>query len=150
MKHNKNAIVELHNRGYHNRHIAIIMGASENTIHRILKAKDEIEPTLQFLKREQKQRLFVLDKLLALKPVSPRWCSNDYYYITILKFLLIPRETIYQTYKAAPQRQKAQAYRENSPQLKKFDYSCLGVNSEEWGLFVLECYKILGDPLKWN
>ena len=126
------------------------MNAAEDTIYRALKTKDAVEPSMAFIKKEQKQRLYVLDKLLALKPVSKRWGSNDYYYITILKFLLIPRETIYEMYKAAPQRQKAQAHKEKAPILQKFDYSCLGINSEEWELFVQACYKVIADPSKWK
>lgn len=147
---NRCAIAELVNRGYHNRHVAIVMGCSEDMVLRIKKEEGIVEPTLKFLTHEQKQRLLVVDKLLELKPVSRKWCSNDYYYITILKFLLVPREAIYEIYKGAPMRQKAMAHKENAPLLKKFDYTCLGVNSEEWGLFVIECYKILGAPDKWK
>lgn len=148
--YNKNAIVELCNRGYHNRHIAIVMGCGEDTIARIRKQKESIEPTLKFLSVEQKQRLLVLDKLLRLKPLEQKWSSNDYYYITILKFLLIPREQIYSIYKHAPQNRVAQAHRELAPKLQELDYTLLGITSEEYKQFIIGCYKVIGDPAKWK
>lgn len=148
--YNKNAIAELCNRGYHNRHIAIVMGCIEETIERVRKEKDFIEPTLKFLSIEQKQRLFVLDKMLQLKPLEKKWGSNDYYYITILKFLLIPREQIYEIYKRAPLKHVAQAHREKAPKLQLLDYTLLGVTSEEYKQFIIGCYKVIGDPTKWK
>ena len=148
--YNKNAIVELSNRGYHNRHIAIVMSCVEDTVARTLKERDFIEPTLKFLSFEQKQRLLVLDKLLRLKPLGKKWCSDDYYYITILKFLLVPREQIYSIYKHAPQNRVAQAHRELAPKLQLLNYTLLGVNSEEYKQFIIGCYKVIGQPSKWK
>ena len=105
---------------------------------------------MKFLTIEQKQRWYVLQKLLALKPVSPRWSNDDYYYISILKFLLVPRETVYDIYKHAPLKSVAKAYKEKSPFFKKFDYSLLGVTSDEYKNFVLGCYHIINDPTKWR
>lgn len=150
IRYNKNAIVELYNRGYHNRHIAIVMGCVEDTVARIIKEKDNIEPTLKFLAFEQKQRLYVLDKMLQLKPLEKKWGSNDYYYITILKFLLIPREQIYDIYKHAPLKHVAQAHREKTPILQLLDYTLLNITSEEYKQFIVGCYKIIGDSTKWK
>ena len=137
-------------RGYHNRHIAIIMGCSEETIFRIKKTISHTEPTLKFLNFKQKQRFLVLDKILQLKPIGAKWCSDDYYYITILKFLLIPRTEVVKIYKHAPQAQVAQAYKKSNPMLSAFDYTKIGVNSEEWFEFVSACYKIIVDSTKWE
>ena len=148
--YNYNAIAELLARGYHNRHIAIVMNCHEDSVLRISKVLDKTEPTLKFLTRQQKQRLFVLDKLLELKPITLKWSSNDYYYITILRFLLVPREKIMTMYKGAPQIQVSRAYRKNVPVFSLFDYTTIGVNSEEWFEFVSSCYRMIGDPTRWE
>lgn len=149
--YNRNAIAELIERGYHNRHIAIVMGSCEDAIVKAKKTMQNVEPTLQFLTHTQKQRLLVLDRLLELKkPIEVKWGSNDYYYITILKFLLVPRTTIVNIYKHAPQAQVARAYKKSAPMFSSFDYTLLGVNSEEWFEFVAACYKIIGDSTKWE
>ena len=149
-RYNRNAIAELVERGYHNRHIAIIMGCHEDTIAVVRKTIYKFEPTLKFLSTEQKKRMLVLDKLMRLKPLELKWGSNDYYYITILRFLLVPKETIKSLYKAAPQQQVAMACRELAPKLQELDYKLLSVTSEEYELFVHACYCIIGDPTKWK
>ena len=148
--YNKNAIVELAARGYHPRHISIIMGCHEDTACRILKNSESIEPTLKFLSLEQKKRMYVLDKCLRLRPLCMKWCSNDYYFITLLRFLLIPKETIKAIYKSAPQAQVAQACKEVAPKLKLLDFHLLDITSEEYELFVAACYRVINDPTKWR
>lgn len=147
---NKNAVMELYNRGYQSRHIAIVMGCKKSTLFNVTRVKQITEPTLKFLNKQQKQRLFVLDKLLELKLVSTKWCSNDYYYITILRFLHIPKDTIRNMYKSAPQVPLARALREKSPYLGQFDYTVLGINSEEWFEFVAASYKVMRDSDRWR
>jgi hypothetical protein len=149
-KYNYSTIAELGERGYHIRHIAIVIGCVEDTVRKVLKKSNSIEHTLKFITYEQKQRLLVLDKLLQLKPVRPKWSSDDYHYVSILKFLLVPRETIYELYKHAPMEQLAKAHRQLSPKFKLFDYTCIGITSEEWNLFVASCYFIIGDITKWR
>lgn len=149
-KYNRNAIAELLRRGYHSRHIAIVFECNEKSLQLVCKTMEEVEPTLRFLSIEQKKRLYVLDKCLRLKPLGHKWSSNEYYYITLLRFLLVPKETIKTIYKTAPQRQVAIACRELAPKLKELDYRLLGVTSEEYELFVRACYNLTGDPTKWK
>lgn len=148
--YNRNGIIELLNRGYSKKQVAIVFGCIEETIAKVSKSDNEIEPTLKFLSLKEKQRLLVLDRLLSLKPVSTKWNENCYYYITILKFLGFNREQILSIYPKAPQKQVAQACKERSPIFCKFDYSWLKVNTEEWIAFVEACYKIIGDATKWR
>ena len=149
--YNRNAIIELHNRNYNTVQIAIVMGCCEEVVSEVLKHNEEqYESTLDFLTLEQRQRLYVLDKLLLLRRKTKKFVNYDYCYITILKFLRIPREVLYDLYKNSPIRRVANAHRERSPLLQQFDYELLGANSEEWHLFVCACYKIIGDPAKWR
>ena len=148
---NRNAVIELHYRGYRPRHIAIVMGCSERVVERLVNTNEgQHEPGLDFLTQEQKQRLYVLDKLLILQRLTPKFVNYDYCYITILKFLQVPRETVYNLYKNCPIRRVANAYKEKAPFLQQFEFEQLGINSEEWGVFVCACYKILCDPEKWK
>ena len=139
----------LKEQGYHNRHICIIMNCHEQELRQMLKSP-AIESTLKFITPEEKIRLYVLDKILQLKPVSLKWCSDDYYYITILKFLLVPRETIYLIYKSAPHIPVAQAHKEKSPIFQPFDYAKLNISLSEYKLFVQACYKYINDPTMWR
>ena len=148
--YNRNAIAELVRRGYKTRHIAIIMGCHEDTAARLIKQMQDVEPTLKFLTTEQKKRMYVLDKCLRLKPLCIKWCSNDYYFITLLRFLLVPKDIIKAIYKAAPQIQVAQACKEVAPKLKSLDFHLLEITSEEYELFVFACYRVINDPTKWR
>ena len=128
------------------------MGSCEDRTELLLREVDlsSIEPTLKFLTEEQKQRLYVLDKLLTLRRQTKKFVNYDYCYITILKFLQVPREIIYDFYSNCSIRRVANAYRERSPLLKQFDYTLLGINSEEWLNFQCSCYEIIGDVTKWR
>lgn len=150
IKYNRNAIAELTNRNYKARHIAIIMGCHEDIAASLMRTTTEEEPTLRFLTTDQKKRMYVLDKCLRQKPLCMKWNSNDYYFITLLRFLLVPKDTIKEMYKAAPQAQVAQACKEKSPKLQDLDFHLLDINSEEYQMFVLACYRIINDPTKWR
>lgn len=136
-------------RGYKIRHIAIIMKRTDREINLFL-SNPCLESTLKFMTQEQKTILYVINKLLQLKPISQQWCSDDYYYITILKFLLVPRETIYEIYKRAPRIQVARAHKEKSPFFRPFDYTKLGITLDEYKTFVNACYHYINDPTKWR
>lgn len=139
----------LYEQGYHPRHIAIVLGCCEDRAA-ILVKENNIESTFKFATTDEKKRLYVLNKFLQLKRMAPKWCSDDYYYITILKFLLTPRDVIYDMYRGTPHRYYSNAYKEKSPFFAPFDYSLLGVTAEEYRLFVASCYNILGKPDKWR
>ena len=141
--------IALKEQGYLTRYICIIMNCDYKQALHMLKAP-HTESTLKFITTEEKVRLYVLNKILQLKPVSQKWCSDDYYYITMLKFLLIPRETIYSIYKSAPRIPVAQAHKEKSPIFKPFDYTKLGITLNEYKLFVSACYKYINDPTEWR
>ena len=126
------------------------MGATEKTIKKIIKNLDNVEPTLKFLNYEQKQALMVLERILQLKPTGLKWSSNEYYFITILKFLLVPRTTIYDMYKSAPLVQVAQAYHELAPKFQLFNYQTLGITLDEYKVFVRNCYNLISDKSKWR
>lgn len=149
MKYNHNVVFALLERGYSIKQTAIIVGCCKDSIYKI-KSMPNIEPSLKYITHEQKQRWYVLNKLLELKPISNKWSHKDYVYITILKFLQIPRDVIYKIYSYAPLHQVANAYKEKSPLLKEFSYADKKINSEEWQNFVLSCYNILHYPEKWH
>jgi hypothetical protein len=121
------------------------MGCEKKVPLRLIKQISAIEPNLKFITKEQKQRMFVLDKLLESKAVDVKWGSQTYYHVTILKFLQLPKEYIKTIYPRAPIKSFSQAIKEKSPFLKLFDYTALGINSEEWQNFVLSCYKYIND-----
>lgn len=144
-QYNSNAIIELYKRGYHKKHIAIIMGCKECTVEWNLKNAIISEGSLKYLTDAQKHTLFVFDKIFIKKPISTKWDSNCYFHITILKFLSMPKNDIKEIYKFAPQKNVAQACHEKAPKLSSFDYNSLGVTSEEWRDFVRSCYIFIGD-----
>jgi hypothetical protein len=147
--YNPCTIQYLHEQGYHPRHIAIVIGCCED--HAALLVKDNnVESTFKFATTEEKKRLYVLDKFLQIRRMAQKWCSDDYYYITILRFLLVPRDTIYSLYRGIPHKYYSNAYKEKSPIFVPFDYTLLNITAEEYKLFVASCYNILGKPEKWR
>ena len=148
-KLNYNTIHYLLEQGYKPRHVAIVMNCVEHTVKNIRKTKEVIEITNKFMTKEEKQRLFVLNKFLQLKPIESKLSSNNYYFITVLKFLMIPRDTVVDIYKFAPQKYVAQAYKEKAPKFQQLDYKLLGITQEEYNLFVLASYNVIGDVLNW-
>lgn len=142
-------ILALAEQGYKLRHIAIITRRKEKDIKPIL-TNPTIESTLKFITEEQKTILYVINKILQLKPVSQRWCSDDYYYITILKLLQVPREVVYDIYKKAPRVQVARAYKEKSPFFQPFNFTKLDITLDEYKVFVNACYYYINDPTKWR
>ena len=147
---NGNAIIELLNRGYSVKHVCIILGCIDKYIWPILKYKERFEPTIKFLTQEQKQSMYVLDTFLELKPASLKWDKNCYYHITILKYLGVPRDVIYDLYKSAPLRQVALAHKERYPIFQSFDFHCFGLTAAEYESFVRGCYIQLKNPEKWR
>lgn len=146
---NPSTALYLHEQGYHPKHIAIVLGCCVDRAAILIK-DDNIEKTFKFATPEEKKRLFVLDKFLQLKRMAPKWCSDDYYYITILRFLLVPRDVIYGMYRGTTHRYYSNAFKEKYPMLSSFDYSLLNVTAEEYKLFVASCYNILGSSDKWR
>ena len=149
-KINYNTVKYLRDNNYHPRHIAIILHCSESGLYKVKIENRCAESTNKFMTKEERQRMYVLNKFLQLKPIEPKWSSNNYYFITVLKFLLIPRDTVVDIFKFAPLKYVAQAYKERAPKLKLLDYTLLSVNEEEYKLFMAACYNVIGDPLKWR
>lgn len=145
VKNNPCTMKALGAMGYTRRHICIIMDCSPPVYNVFRKSSESVEPTLKFMTEEQKTRMYVLQKFLQLKPVSPKWDSNEYYYVTILQFLRVPKDYLRTLYKSAPRAQLAQALRQKTPSFQKFNYAALGITLDEYRLFVAACYHVIGD-----
>lgn len=138
----------LKEQGYRKMYIAIVMGIPALGYSYKIKELEYVESTNKFMTKEQKIRLYVLNKFLQLKPVCVKWDSNDYYYVTILNFLQIPHDTIRSIYKHAPTIPLAKALKTYSPRFQDFNYSLLDITLEEYKLFVTSCYHFIGDFTK--
>ena len=62
--YNYSTIFYLFQQGFHPRHVAIIMNASQEHIERIKKTNNPVEITNKFITKEQKQRMLVLQRFL--------------------------------------------------------------------------------------
>lgn len=141
--HNVSLIKYLHQAGYRQKLICIITGYNQSIVSKHCNNPRPYVPTLETANENQLRRKMVVDRILECKVLrkydGKMFSEQDTIYMKLLDFCLVDRDAIRKLYCTTTMYKLANAFRKDKEIIKKFDPMQIGIEPEDWALFIEQC-----------